>query len=99
MSFVFFSCVREPSFDGCPVLELVNLDILEGADHVTRLYVAIEGVNDQPVLTRLRNNFVVLNDYLPPKTNIGFNISFLITDVEVRHKTLLQCAYTLWLLI
>ena len=82
----------EPSFEGCAVLELVNLDILEGADHVTRLYVSIEGVNDQPILTRLRNNSTVLNDYLPPEINTGFNISFLITENEVRHKTII-CIY------
>ena len=81
--------MREPSFDGCAVLEFVNLDNLEGADHVTRLYVAIEGINDRPMLTGLRNNLVVLNNYLPPETNTGFNISFLITENEVRYKTLL----------
>ena len=81
--------MREPSFDGCAVLEFVNLDILEGADHVTRLYVAIEGRNDQPVLTRLRNNFEALDNYLPPRMNTGFNVSFLITENEVRYKTLL----------
>lgn len=65
----------------------MNRDYLEGTDHVTRLYVAIEGVNDQPVLAGLRNSFEVLDNYLPPETNNGFNISFLITEYEVRHKT------------
>ena len=77
------------SFEGCAVLEFVNFDRVQNADHVTRLYVAIEGLNDRPVLTRLRNNYTVLNDYLPPETNTGFNVSFLITENEVRHKTLL----------
>ena len=72
------------SFENCAVLEFVNLDILEAATHVTRLYVAIKGVNDQPVLMRLRNNLTILDDYLPPKTNIGFNTSFLVTEDEVR---------------
>jgi len=71
-------------FEGCAVLQFVNRDILEKADHVTRLYVAIEGRNDQPVLRGLRNNFVLLDNYLPPEMNTGFNASFLITETEVR---------------
>ena len=65
----------------------MNQDYLEGTDHVTRLYVAIEGVNDQPVLKGLRNSSVVLDNYLPPEINSGFGINFLITENEVRHKT------------
>ena len=76
------SCIRE-SFENCAVLEFVNLDILKAATHVTRLYVAMEGVNDPPVLTRLRNNLTILNDYLPPEINGGFNTSFLVTESEV----------------
>ena len=55
-----------------------------GVDRVTTLYVAVEGVNDRPVLKRLRNNFTVLDDYLPPEIYIGFDVSFLITENEVR---------------
>ena len=80
--------MREEPFDGCAVLEFVNVDNLVGADHVTRLYVAIGGVNDRPVLQGLRNSFAVFDDYLPPETNTGFNTSFLITENEVRHKTI-----------
>lgn len=91
--------MREPpTFDGCAALEFVSLDRLEGADHVSRLYVAIEGVNDRPVLERLRNNFTILNDYLPPDNNVGFGINFLITENEVRHNQY-HSVYTLMYLI
>ena len=55
-----------------------------GVDHITTLYVAVEGVNDRPQLSGLRNAFTVLDDYLPPEINVGFNASFLITESEVR---------------
>lgn len=83
--------MHEPSYENCAVLEFVNLDILESVNHVTRLYVAIEAVNDQPVLTGLRTNSVVLDNYLPPEINTGFNSSFLITEDNVRHKITSSC--------
>ena len=76
--------MREAPYDGCAALEFVNADGFYGGSLVTRLYVAIEGINDRPVLMRLRNNFNVLDDYLPSENNRGFNISFLITEDEVR---------------
>ena len=79
-----FSCVREAPYDGCAALEFVNEDWLNEGSLVTRLYVAIQGINDRPVLMRLRNNVTVLDDYLPPENNRGFNISFLLTENEVR---------------
>lgn len=79
--------MRGKPYDNCAVLEFVNLDVLERAEHVTRLYVAIEAVNDQPVLMGLNTSSAVLDNYLPPEINNGFNISFLVTEHEVRHKT------------
>ena len=79
-------------YENCAVLEFVNLDLLQEADHVIRLYVAIEAVNDQPVLTGLTTSSVILDNYLPPEINNGFSISFLVTEQEVRHKT--QCCHT-----
>jgi len=81
--------MREPPYDGCVELRFETQDfffgnIEGGVEHVTKLYVAVEGVNDRPELLRLRNNFTVLDDYLPPETNVGFNVSFLITESEVR---------------
>lgn len=82
------SCMREPPFDGCVEVVFVNLDIVEEAEHVTRLYVALEGRNDQPVLTGLRNSFALLDNYIPPERNTGFTVSYLITENEVRHLTI-----------
>lgn len=76
-------------FENCVVLQFVNRDILEQADRVTQLYVAIEGRNDRPVLTGLRTSFALLDNYLPPEINTGFNASFLITETEVRSNTVL----------
>jgi len=83
------SCTRGKPYDGCAELQFETQDfffgnIEGGTDHVTTLYVAVEGVNDRPVLSVLRNSFVFLDDYLPPETNVGFNVSFLITENEVR---------------
>ena len=85
------SCVREYPYEGCVELQFETQDfffgnIEGGVEHVTSLYVAVEGVNDRPKLSGLNNAFAVLDDYLPPGINVGFNASFLITETEVRYE-------------